>query len=171
MLAHAHLPLKKGRKMAESIWTLTDAQLSEAQAKITYLGEQTKIVPTVTFAVKGHNVVIVRFLDVQRSGKSYINDESPYTKNFNVSREEFKSILSALQGILKSGAEDKRDFLSFTVVAGTGNAFVGEECLVPRSKGKQFYNALLQSLSPDNTEAHTIVRTQFKNVYPNQSGQ
>jgi len=152
--------------MPATIWNSTDDQLSQAQAKITYLGEQTKLVPTVAFAVEGHKVAMVRFLSVQRSRRPYTNDESPYTKTFAVSRDEFKRMLSGVQPIVKSAAEGGQDFLSFSVVTGAGAALVGEECLIPRSQGKQFYAALLQSLSPANIEGQTIVRAQLKNVYP-----
>jgi hypothetical protein len=149
-----------------SIWELGDPQLTRAQAKITYLGVQTKSVPTVVFGVEGHKVAMVRFLSVQRAGKPYDNDELPYTKSFSVSSQELRRIMSALRPIVTAINEPEGDFLSFSVLTGAGDSIVGEEFLIPRSRGKQFYTALLDSLSEKNSEGRLIVGQQFKNVYP-----
>ena len=151
--------------MATSIWVATVEQLSQAQGKITYLGEQTKIVPTVAFAVEAHELAMVRFLGVQRSRKPYVNDESPYTKTFTVGREQFKQILSAIQPLAKSDG-GQRDFLSFSVLTGAGAALTGEEVFISRAEGKRFYSTLLQTLSPENADGQKFIRAQLKNVYP-----
>jgi len=151
--------------MTGSIWSLTVEQLANAQAKLTYLGEQTKIVPTVALTVEGHKLAMVRFLSVQRTRKPYANDESPYTKTAVVSRAEFQRLLAGVQPIVdKSNVQP--NFVSFTVVNGAGAALVGQEFFISRSDGKQFYAALLQALSPGNDEARALIRIQLRNVYP-----
>ncbi len=154
--------------MPSSIWTATDAQLSSAQAKVTYLGEQTKVVPSVAFSVAGHRLAMVRFLDVQRSRRPYINDESLATKQFAVPVDVFRRILLAVRPIVTPDEERGPEFLSFTVVTGAGAALVGEEHLIGQAKGKKFYTALLQALPPDEAQAQNIIRAQFRNVYPQQ---
>jgi hypothetical protein len=152
--------------MTSSIWAASDEQLKTAQAKITYLGVQTKAVPTVVFAVEGHEIVMVRFLSVQRSVKPYDNDELPYTKRFGVSAHEFRQMMAAVKPVLDSITTQRPDFLSFTALSGAGNAIVGEEVLIPRPLGKPFYAALLGAVSPTNASAKEILSQQFRNVVP-----
>ena len=161
-----HVARDKERRMAAEIWNATDDQLKTAQAKITYLGEQEKPIPTIVFAVEGHTVSMVRFLSVQRSKKPYVNDELPYTKTFAVTLPEFRGILASVKPIATGAAPDKQEFLSFSVLAGAGNAIVGQEFLISRSQGKQFLEAVERSISPLNSTAQETLKAQIKNLYP-----
>ena len=158
-------PAKENRMMA-SVWSLADEQLSRAQAKITYLGEQTKPIPTVAFAVEGHKIAMARFLEVQHSRKPYVNDEISSARVFFVSRDEFRHVLAGLQSIAEAGPEEGPAFLSFAVLTGSGAALIGHEYFIPKTRGKQFYARLLEALPPDRGEARAIVQSQFKNVLP-----
>lgn len=140
-------PLKE-KKMPGSMWTLTNEQLRTAQAKITYLGVQSKPVPTVTFGIAGQAVVMARFLEVQLSQQPYDNDEMPYTKSFPVSVNEFQRMLAAAKPILVQLDTGRADFLSFCVVSGSGDEIVGKEFFIPSSRGESFYRALLGAVSP-----------------------
>lgn len=152
--------------MAAEIWDATDDQLKTAQAKITYLGEQEKPIPTIVFAVEGHTPSMVRFLNVQRSRKPYVNDELSYTKTFTVTPAEFRRILTVVKPIVTAAAPAKPEFLSFSVLCGAGDAILGREYLVPRPHGKQFLEAVQQSLAPSNTAAQAILKAEITNLYP-----
>ena len=165
-LACAGQVARKESKMAADIWNIADDKLSSAQAKFTYLGEQEKPIPTIVFSVEGHSVSMVRFLGVQQSKRPYTNDEFPYTKTFAVTFQELRRFLEAAKPIITGIARQKPDFLSFTVVAGAGDAMVGQEFFVPRSHGKQLLHALQASISSSNTAAHAILTAQLKNLYP-----
>lgn len=156
---------KKEKKMAGSIWSLSDEQLAKAQAKITYLGPQSKPVFTVVFGVAGHQPSMVRFLSVQHSSKPYDNDELPYTKTFSVSVAEFRRILHDVRPVVTSLSAKEEAVLSFAALTGAGAAVVGEEFLIPYSHGHQFYNALIGALDPANKQAKSIVEAQAKNLY------
>jgi hypothetical protein len=155
----------KEATLASSVWVLTDEQCRNAQAKITYLGEQTKPVPTLLFGV-GRTPSIAAFLKVQRSAAPYDNDTMPYTKTFTVSSEEFRRMLAAVQPIVANIAEQRPDFLSFAVLCAGNNEVVGEEFPISRALGEAFYRALLTAVSPDNEMAKMMLTNQYKNVYP-----
>lgn len=146
--------------------SLANDQLVKAQAKITYLGPQSKPIPTVVFAVKGHKVSMIRFVSVQRSPKPYENDELPYTKFFEVTADEFRRMLEAAINVIGTGGSTEAEFLAFTYVTGAGASASGKEYLIPHSRGKQFYTALLSSLASGSVEAKLILEQSFKNAYP-----
>src|SRR5579864_4361589 len=103
-------------RMNESILDATIDQLRMAQAKITYLGTQSKPIPTVIFFTEGHHVDRDQFASVQQHGKAYPNDDLPYTMQFTVRPEELRRILDALKPVL--AGNDKVSgpvILSFTV--------------------------------------------------------
>ena len=156
----------KERSMAAEIWDATDDQLKTAQTKITYLGEQEKPIPTIVFAVEGHSPSMVRFLNVQRSRKPYVNDELRYTKTFTVAVSEFRRILAAVRPIVTAPAPARPEFLSFSVLCGAGDAIIGHEYLIQRTHGKQFLEGVQQSLTPSNTAAQAIIKAEIANLYP-----
>lgn len=156
----------RGKEMEGSIWDMSDQQLAEAQAKITYLGPQTKPVYTVVFSVEGHKPAMVRFLDVQRPSKPYGNDELPGTKIFSISAEEFRRLLSAVKPVFDSMDAREPASLSFSALTGAGAALFGQEFLIPYSSCRSFYTAVLGSLDDENVEGRSIIDTQFRNVCP-----
>jgi hypothetical protein len=151
--------------MATDIWTATDDQLTSGQAKITYLAEQDKPIPTIVFAAEGHAVSMVRFVDVQRSKRPYTNDELPYTETFFVPRQDLRRILTAVRPVVAVAAEGPA-FLSFTVLTGAGANIVGGEFFVPQAKGRAFFDALRASIPLSNVAAHAILGAQQKNLFP-----
>jgi hypothetical protein len=156
----------KERPMTAEIWSATDDQLKTAQAKITYLGEQEKPIPTVVFAAQGHAVSMVRFLSVQHSKKPYANDKLPYTKSFTVTLAEFRRILEAVRPLAAAALPNRNPFLSFSVLVGAGESVVGQELSISHNQGKQFLTTIDQSISPANTPAHAILGAEVKNLYP-----
>lgn len=153
--------------MAESILDATEQQLKRAQAKITYLGEQTKPIPTVVFFTEGHKPSRNSFLKVQRSPHPYTNDELPYTVQFSVTAFEFRRILSTLKPVLTKEEIGKGpQFLSFSIVRENGSQIEGHEFAIGPSFGEVFYRRLISALEPKNEAARTGLAKQFRNVYP-----
>ncbi|HYZ85038.1 MAG TPA: hypothetical protein VE621_11575 [Bryobacteraceae bacterium] len=151
--------------MQGEIWNATDEQLQSAQAKLTYLGEQEKPIPTIVFAVEGHTPVMVRFLNVQSSKRPYDNDELPYTKTFHVSLAELRRILNSIRPLLVDQSR-RPDYLSFTIIAGAGDAMLGGEYAISRDQGRPLLSAISEGLSPENKEGRQIIQAQIRNLYP-----
>jgi hypothetical protein len=156
---------RKRSTMATEIWEVGDDQLKSAQAKITFLGEQEKPIPTIVFTVDGRKPSMVRFLTVQRSNRPYGNDELPYTKTFSVTIPEFRRILNAVRPVTANAAAEP-NFLSFCIVTGAGNAVIGREYFIDKAHGRELFAALQSSISPNNTTAHSLLAAQVKNLYP-----
>lgn len=150
-------------KMTESILDASEKELVNAQAKVTFLGTQTKPVGTVTFASEGHPVSMDRFIAVQPGGRSYANDSLPYTEHFSVTPAEFKRMLAAIKPVLiESNAASGGVILSFVVVGDTG----GREFRMNQDVGRSFYPALIKSLAPGNDFGRTMLRKQFAAALP-----
>jgi len=164
---HFNASERTGIYMAEAILEATAIQLKTAQAKITYLGEQTKPIATVVFSTEGYGVEINRFLKVQTSPEPYMNDGLPYTKYFTVTSEEFHRILSAVKPVVVKREDfHGRDFLSFSVTRETGTGIEGQEFCIGSHTGKEFYEKLIAALAPENHLGREILTKQFVNVLP-----
>lgn len=153
--------------VAESILGATEAQLKSAQAKITYLGDQDKLIATVVFGSEGRSISMGQFLQVQRSGRVYTNDESPYTVRFSVTPAELGRMLAAVKPILV-GSDVSRGatVLSFCVVRDTGAAVEGHEFLMGPQSVRQFYRDLIGALASENEAGRAALTRQFRSVYP-----
>lgn len=149
--------------MAESILDATEQQLATAQAKVTFLGTQTKPIATVTFAPEGQVVSMDRFLAVQPGGQPYSNDGLPYTEHFAVTPAEFRRVLGALKPVL-TGPEAARPplILSFTVVGDAG----GGDFRIARDAARRFYLVLINSLDPENHRGRTLLHNQLAAALP-----
>ena len=153
--------------MNDSIFTVKAEQLIRAQAKITYLGEQSKPIPTAIFFSKGFTVELEKLLSVQSDPTPYSNDRLPYTKSFAVSPQEFHRILSSVKSILEgTDAAQKPEFLSFTVTSDTESGLIGQEFGLNYGQGAGFYSALIEALDSNNIQGHEIILKQYKNIYP-----
>ncbi|HEX4963773.1 MAG TPA: hypothetical protein VF173_23300 [Thermoanaerobaculia bacterium] len=153
--------------MPPSILDSTEVQLQNAQAKITYLGEQTKPISTVVFHTPKHEVVIQDFARLHRTGELYVNDRLPYTKSFVVSPSEFLNILRSLKRILDepAGAQGV-DFLSFSVIWEKGQYTKGQEYRIDRTLGKEFLLIIFKALNKDNEPGLQILRRHMKDIFP-----
>jgi hypothetical protein len=165
--ALAHAPERTKANMAESILDATEEQLKSAQAKITYLGEQLKPIPTVLFFAEGHEVSMSPFLDAQKAHEPYTNDEMPYTKRFSVAPAEFRRMLSVIKPIVTAADAAKGpEFISFTVVRKTQAGFEGHEFRIGPASGEEFYRKLIDALKPGNEAGRSALSKQFANIYP-----
>jgi hypothetical protein len=152
--------------MSESILDTAPEELKSAEAKITYLGEQSKPIATVVFYSRGHQPAMEDFLYVQKGRQPYTNDRSPYTLQFTVEPTEFAHMLNAVGPLLKASVSGKQDFLSFSVVRRAGMGIVGQEFHVSAQSAAEFYPALIGALNQDNSPARAILEKQFAAVFP-----
>lgn len=154
-------------KMSPSILNSTEEQLRSAQAKITYLGEQTKPIATVVFHTSGHKVMMKDFAKLHRGGELYTNDELPYTRFFGVTPQEFSAVLRSLLPVLSDPAVSQgADFLSFTVLRKVNSKVEGQEFKIGSAAGKGFYQTILKALGMDNESGRQILQKQFFDVFP-----
>jgi hypothetical protein len=151
--------------MAESILEATSQQLRQAQAKITYLGPQTKPIPTVVFGTEGWEIAKDAFIKVQ--SRPYANDELPYTARFTVKPAEFNRILLAVKPlVLKEDVAKGGEFLSFAIVRQANGEYTGHEFRIGPLCGKQFYERIIGALEPENHLGRAALTKQFRNVLP-----
>jgi hypothetical protein len=149
--------------MPESILDASETELGGAQAKITFLGTQTKPVGTLTFSSEGHQVLMDRFIAFQAAGRPYANDGLPSTEHFSVNPAEFHRMLAAIRPILlEANTATGGVTLSFVLVVGAG----GGEFRMNADIGRSFYPALIKSLDPGNDLGRTLLRKQFMKALP-----
>jgi len=155
-------------KMKEKILDATEQQLALAQAKITYLGEQEKPIPTIIFFTEGSAISLDEFLSVQRSSEHYDNDELPYTQKFIVTPTEFQRMLAAVKPIVTGADADQGpEFISFSVVRKINEETVeGHEFRIGRATGRAFFQKLIEALGTENQRGHELLSTKFMNIYP-----
>ena len=153
--------------MAESILDSSAQQLQSAEAKVTYLGEQTKPIGTVIFCSRGNKPAVEHFLAVQRSRNPYTNDTSRYTQEFAVEPGEFQRMLTAVKPVLKaSETYGGPEFLSFSVVRQTMNRIEGKEFHIAPSTAKDFYTKLIGAMEASNIQGRKVLGRQFAAVCP-----
>jgi hypothetical protein len=153
--------------MAESILDSSAQQLQSAEAKVTYLGEQTKPIGTVIFCSKGYKPALEHFPAVQRSRHTYTNDTSRYTQEFAVEPDEFQRMLTAVKPVLKaSETYSGPEFLSFAVLRQTMNGIEGREFHIAPSTAKDFYTKLIGAMEANNIKGRKALGRQFAAVCP-----
>jgi len=153
--------------MPYSILDSAAEQLQKAQAKITYLGEQTKPIATVVFHTSGHEVILKDFAKLHRARELYTNDELPYTRFFAVTPQEFSEILRSLKPALSDGTVSQGpDFLSFSVLREKNSGIEGHEFKIGSKAGINFYQVILAALRKDNESGRRILQKQFSDVFP-----
>jgi hypothetical protein len=153
--------------MNDSVFSVGADQLTRAQAKITYLGEQSKPISTVLFFSEGFVAELDKFLKMQAEPTPYDNDLLPSTQSFAVSPAEFHRILQSVKPILEAlDPSSQPEFLSFTVAYSTDSDWIGQEYRLDYEQGAGFYSALIEALDPDNESGVEIVTKQYRNIYP-----
>ena len=65
--------------MNSVILDATENQLRRSQAKLTFLGPQTKPIPTVVLFAEGHVPSMETFVRYHHARRPYENDDLPYT--------------------------------------------------------------------------------------------
>jgi hypothetical protein len=153
--------------MDAPVLNATEDELKLAQAKITYLGDQRKPIPTVVFYTESSTLVMERFRRVQPSPDPYSNDELPYTMQFAVTPKEVRRILLAVKPVMEvSGRSKPPEFLSFTVVRETNGQIEGCEFAVTARLADGFYRKIINALEPTNEAGRKDLTKQYENVVP-----
>jgi hypothetical protein len=153
--------------MNDSVFSAGADQLTRAQGKITYLGEQSKPIPTVLFFSEGFVSELDKFFKMQTDPTPYDNDMLPSTLSFTVSPAEFHRILQSVKPVLEVlDPSAQPEFLSFTVAYSTDSDWIGQEFRLDYEQGAAFYTSLIGALGPDNDVGREAVTKQYRNVYP-----
>ncbi len=139
--------------MNASLFEVTPDQLRSAQAKLTFLGPQSKPVPTLVLFIEGHLPLMKAFVPFHRSRHTYENDDLPYTAMFAVSRAEFVRLLRAEKGLLAGSSSSGGEFVSFTVVAEGVGGRTGEEFMIREPSLEEFYKTAIGAMNSDNSTA------------------
>jgi hypothetical protein len=137
----------------------TEDQLGQSQGKLTFLGPQTKPVPTVVFSAENHTPAIQAFVPFHLSRRPYQNDDLPYTVTFMVSRTEFMRLLKAVRPLVVMPGSGS-DLISFTVVHESPNGKSGGEFMIKESLAEAFYRAAIGALSADNVAGQKALSDQ-----------
>jgi hypothetical protein len=142
-------------------------QFQNAQAKITYAGEQTLPVLTVVFHTKGHELSMKQFLCVQHeSDVLYGNDAGPDLGVFTVANVEFREMVRSVKpflndAILKVDEKGKREnILLFTITSENDGRVEGGEFGVAQKAANGFYKTLLNAVHPQNHAGRRILMDQ-----------
>ena len=152
--------------MAQSILDSSEDQLKMAQAKITYLGEQTKPIPTIAFYTEGHRLAMETFVQFQQGQREYDNDSLPYTQTFRVTPVEFRRLLLAAKPRLIPAAKSANpNYLSFCVVRKEAGGQVGEEFWIEPAAGAVFHRAVMEALESQNDAGRKALAGQATKLY------
>ncbi len=150
--------------MNASVFDATADQLRTAQAKLTFLGPQSKPIPTVVFFIEGHSPLMDAFVPFHRSRRPYENDDLPYTVKFAVSPAEFVRLLRTEKGLLAGSSSSGAEFLSFTVVVETPSGRAGEEFTIREPLLKEFYQTAIGAMNPDKLAARQSLSDQATKI-------
>ncbi len=172
---------KKRVKIDTRVLDATENDLQTAQAKISYLGDQTGPVQNVVFTSDASKLSLDLFYDVQR--EKYNNDgleerralldpkstdsqaRLKSVRHFTVSPREFAAILTAVKPILtKENVAKGPQFLAFVVIYKKGDEFKGQEFRIGMDSAEDFYLKLRGALGRENNTGRKIVTSQFHNA-------
>ena len=152
----------------ENILELAKASLA-AEAKITYLGVQTRPILTVAYATVGSEwpVTLDHFMAFQRVRRPHSNDVQPGVRRFTLSPGMFQKTVASAGGTLaESASAEEKPILSFTVVLKIGDDFKGQEFLICRRLGERFYRSLIKPFEESGEAIPAPLAAQFRGVYP-----
>jgi hypothetical protein len=106
--------------------SMTLAQLTTLQAKLTFVGPQDEALRTVVFTASGNAVNLALFVPFQRSGISYANDTLPVL-SFTASPGQLQTMISNVGQLanVTAGSVSPNPYLSFALLntAGGTQAF------------------------------------------------
>lgn len=161
--AYSRAP-EKEFNMPASILDATEQQLKRSQAKVTYLGLQTKPIASAAFTTTGYPLSLSRFTEFQHNCEVYDNDEAAL-KSSQVTSTEMSRMLSAVKPtVIRSDDAENPVFLSFCVVRETNAGSAGQEYWVESARAQEFYRQMINALEPNNTEAREILDLQRRIV-------
>ena len=149
----------------QAITSLSEDELKSCQAKITYLGVQTVVVPTVVLGVQPDPFPEKDFVTIQ-GNRSYTNDSLPSTRYAVIKPHEFRRLLISVRQLVVGTKETREEFISFSVVCRTPAGLSGQEFRFDPTRGREFYERLTGAL--ENNDGQRLVKQQFMDIYPGQ---
>jgi len=157
-------PARPPMTKVETILHATEQQLASGQAKITYLGPQTKPIPTVVLHAQDRDVSMEDFTEVQPTPEPYPNDPLPTTVVFAVTPAELHRMLLAVEPVVTATDAGGDAFLAFTVVRRERSRVTGAEWAVGPDAAPAFYRALIGALDPANAGGRAALTRQATHV-------
>jgi hypothetical protein len=140
----------------------TPTDLRPLQVKLTYVGPQTKSVPTVVFTTFYHIPVLNWFVNLRTPGLHYSNDDIALW-NFTVAPEEMSRVVNAIAkpGIVPENLESGQPLLSVMMAAqGSRIGSVGFEAVVDRNQFRVLSDAIRNALDSTNQLATSVIDRQ-----------
>lgn len=149
--------------MPQTILDATAEQLPQAQAKITFIGTQSKPIPTVIVATAAGAPWLDEFTVIQNQ-RTYENDTERVSQ-FLVSPQEMHKLLGSVRGSVVAQASGSQPrVLSFCVARKKDDQVVGEQFWVESAKASGFYRQLLDALPRENEKGRAALESQRQAV-------
>ena len=146
-------------KSLKALSHATARDLRNLQVKLTYVGTQTKPIPTVVFTTFYHNIHMDWFLPLRKSNLHYANDEIALW-NFTVTPDEMKQVITALAQakVLQKPNETPAAYLSLMLVQRDSRIGPSEfEAVLSREDAESVSSAIRDALADDNGLARKVM--------------
>jgi hypothetical protein len=155
-----------GFNISEKVLQRSEMELAHSMAEITYLGLQTKSIPSIFFKTDWPDGTVVLFEKIQHR-RSYRNDGRGQRADFLVTAKEMRTMLNGIGKLVyQAQFPDADGFVSFSVLRESGGAYEGCELFIGHDERTKFYETLLASLDPKNETGRKRIKFQFNNVVP-----
>jgi hypothetical protein len=142
--------------------TATPTDLRPLQVKVTYVGVQSKPLPTVVFSTFHHLIAMDWFTRLRRPGLHYQNDEVALW-NFSVTPEEMFRVVEALAApdLLRDDRDVADPALSLMIVIKQSRLGDHEfEALFDRSRCRVLMDAIWGAVAPTNSLGASVLDQQ-----------
>lgn len=146
----------------KTLATGTATDLRPLQVKLTYVGPQTKSVPTVVFTTFYHIPVLNWFVGLRTPGLHYSNDDIALW-NFTVTPEEMSRVVNAIakSDIVPENRESGDPLLSLMMVAqGSRIGSIGFEAVVTYDQFRVLSDTIRNALDSTNHLARGVIDRQ-----------
>lgn len=145
----------------------TATDLRPLQIKLTYVGPQTKSVPSIAFTTFYHVLDLDWFVGLRSLGLHYDNDDIAVW-NFTVTPEEMMQVVGRLAkaGAISEIRELRDPHLSFTLAI--RNSRIGDaafEAVLDRVRAKVLIETIRNTLGPINQLAATVIDQHHQIVF------
>jgi hypothetical protein len=140
----------------------TGTDLRSLQVKLTYLGAQTKPVPSVVFTTFHHLIRMDWFVPLRRPGLHYGNDEIAVW-NFTVTPDEIKHIvetISRVEAVRKRGETEDACVSLMFILQGSRLGRSSFEALLDLDGFEAVTSALRNAIDEDNGLARKVLNLQ-----------
>lgn len=137
-------------------FTVPEDALEQAVCRLTYLGEQTKPVPSVVFATDRPRMDA--FTRLPERAAVHANDRAVEPAFVTCSSEELGGLMAAARDRAWPTVEP-RPFLSFAALRLPSGEAWGDEGFIPRTEAAELLSRMSAALDADNAAAHAALAT------------